>query len=416
MATQQLTELEQQICDAVDAAFESRHVPWFQRLVNQPSHTSASNDVEAAATMIDELASEIGLRRRLHPDPNGEFADHRVFSTPATNEDDSTLALVGHCDTVYPRSKGFLEFRRDDPVSTSGGDHVYGPGVLDMKSGLTVVLFALLALTKATPNAFDRLKLRFVCNTDEEVGSPSSCKLFEAIAKRTTMAMVFEAGRDEDRIVTTRKGTGSFTLKAVGREAHAGNEHAAGVNAIHALALAIPHVEALTDYEQGTTVNVGIISGGTAKNTVPGHAECLIDVRISSLEQMQHVETTLKQISSWSFPGSDQIPSRIRQSGLILEGGIRRTPMETTPESQRLRESYEVFAKKIGLGVGPAPLQGGGSDANNLAALGVPTIDGLGPFGKYMHSPKEWCSLKSLRQRTAALACFLASIATDVSI
>ncbi len=134
---------EQRICDAVDTAFESSQVPWFQQLVEQPSHTGARNDVEAAAAMIDELASGIGLRRSLVPDPNEVFADHRIYSTPATGDHDPAIALVGHCDTVYPRSQGFLEFHRDPDDAESAGDRVCGPGVLDMKAGLTVILFGL---------------------------------------------------------------------------------------------------------------------------------------------------------------------------------------------------------------------------------------------------------------------------------
>ncbi len=237
--------------------------------------------------------------------------------------------------------------------------------------------------------------------------------MFEAIAPRTTLALVFEAGRHEDRIITARKGTGSFTLTAIGRESHAGNEHAAGVNAIHALSLMIPRIEALTNYEAGTTVNVGLVAGGTAKNTVPGKAECEIDVRISTLEQMQFVASQLRQMIRWSFAEADEVPSRIRQAELILSGGIRRPPMETTAANTQLRKIYEEFANKAGLGTGEAPRQGGGSDANNLAACGVPTIDGLGPWGQFMHSIQEWSSLDSLRKRTQALACLLASGALE---
>ena len=408
MTISDLTELEQRLCDEVESAFESQHVPFLERLVNQPSHTAAREDVEAAAKIIDELAAEIGLRHTLVPDPEGEFADHRIHSTPSTSDTDDAIALVGHCDTVYPRSQGFLEFRRDSADGPSAGDHVFGPGVLDMKSGLTVILFALRALAREAPEIFEQLKLRFICNTDEEMGSPNSRQLFEAIAPRTTLGLVFEAGRIEDRVITARKGTGTFTLTAFGNEAHAGNDHESGVNAIHALALAIPQIEALTDYDLGTTINVGTIVGGTAKNTVPANARCVIDARITALDEMHRVETELRAIADWSFPNADQVPDRIREAQLVLEGGILRPPMETTDASTRLRESYEEFARKTGLGSGAAPPQGGGSDANNLAGHGVPVIDGLGPWGQFMHSPREWSSLDSLRKRTAALACFLA--------
>lgn len=127
MSVEQLTDKEQALCDAVESAFESMQVPFLEKLVNQPSHTAAREDVEAAAAIIDELAGGMGLRRTLVPDPDGKFADHRIHSTPATSDDDLAVALVGHCDTVYPRSQGFLEFRRDSVDGSSAGDHVLDP-------------------------------------------------------------------------------------------------------------------------------------------------------------------------------------------------------------------------------------------------------------------------------------------------
>ena len=399
---------DSQLRAAVDAAFETEQLEWLQRLVNQPSHSNARDDVEAAARIIDALALEIGLKRTLFPDPEQRYADHRIYSTPGTGERDRALALVGHCDTVFPRSLGFLYYSRDSADSATAGDAIRGPGVLDMKSGLSVVLFALQALRRTAPKRLAELRLRFVCNTDEEVGSPSSRALFEALAPRTDRAMVFEAGRDQDHIVTCRKGTGTFTLTAHGVEAHAGLDHAAGVNAIHALAMLIPSVEALTDYPCGTTVNVGLVTGGTAKNTVPAKASCIVDVRVTSATEAEKVGGTLRALAADPMSAFPQAPERFRQIRCELDGGMLRPPMEASADSQRLRERYESCARAVGLGVGEAPLQGGGSDANLLTAYGVPTIDGLGPFGKFFHSPKEWSSLDSLRKRTQALACFLA--------
>jgi glutamate carboxypeptidase len=233
--------------------------------------------------------------------------------------------------------------------------------------------------------------------------------VIQQVAAKTSFGLVFEGGREGDRIITARKGTGTFTLTAHGKEAHAGNQHAEGLNAIHAMALLIPQVESLTDYDQGTTVNVGIMEGGTAKNTVPGKAECTIDARVSTVEQARHVESSLQRIVDWSFAGAEEIPARLRQTQVVLGGAILRLPMESTPSSQELRTRYETFAEQQGLGIGEAPPQGGGSDANLFAASGVPTIDGLGPYGKYFHSIQEWSSLRSLKQRTKALACFLVS-------
>ncbi|MFZ9886217.1 MAG: M20/M25/M40 family metallo-hydrolase [Myxococcota bacterium] len=389
---------------AVDEIFEIEQVALLETLVNAPSHTGAKDDVEEAAKLLDEAAARVGLRRRLISDPTGRFADHRVYSTPATSDVDHALALVGHIDTVFPRSLGFLHFRRE-------GDTVFGPGTLDMKSGLTEILFALAALRRARPLEFDRLKARFVCVSDEEVGSPSSAsEVYAGLADRTSAALVFEAGRDEDRIVTARKGAAMYTVTARGRAAHAGNKHHEGANAIHALALVIPQIEGLTDYASGLTANVGLVEGGTAKNTVPDTARCVVDVRFERLVDVERVQAFFNALRENPFAS---VPPHLRHERLTevrfeVQGVVSRPPMEASEATQRLRRRYETHAGAAGLRCGEAPLQGGGSDANLLAARGVPVIDGLGPAGKHFHKVEEHSSLDSLCRRTKALACFLA--------
>lgn len=388
---------------AVDAAFEAQQVPLLQRLVELPSHTYARADVEAAARCLDAAAAAIDLRCTRVPDAGEKFADHRVYATPITGEGPS-LALVGHIDTVFPRSLGFLAFRRE-------GDTIRGPGVLDMKSGLTEVLFALRALRAVAPDRFAATPLRVVVVSDEEVGSPSSAALYRELAPRLTGALVFEAGRARDTIVTRRKGGGLFTVTVRGKAAHAGNNHAAGVNAIHALALLVDVIEGLTDYERGVTLNVGIIEGGTAKNTVPELARCQIDARFETVADAERVSAALRELARDPFARVPHAPERLRGVSVEVSGGVTRPPMEASEASQRLRAAYEPYASACGLQIGECPLQGGGSDANLLAADGVPCIDGLGPFGKFFHEVEEWSSLDSLRRRTAALAWFLAEAA-----
>ncbi|WAS97600.1 M20/M25/M40 family metallo-hydrolase [Nannocystis punicea] len=384
---------------AVDAAFETEQVPLLQRLVDLPSHTYARDDVEIAAAALDEAAVAVGLTCTKIPDPSGRFADHRVYADPSVG-DGPSLALVGHIDTVFPRSLGFLSFRRD-------GDVARGPGVLDMKSGLTSVIFALRALRAVTP-ARASVPVRFIVVSDEEVGSPSSAAMYRELAPRLTGALVFESGREGDTIVTRRKGGGLFTISVRGRAAHAGNNHHKGVNAIHALALLVDRVERLTDYSRGVTLNVGLIEGGTAKNTVPASAKCQVDARFETVADAQRVADFLAALQREPFAGLADVPERLREVVVEVSGGITRPPMEASAASQRLRGVYEPYAAACGLQVGECPLQGGGSDANLLAADGVPCVDGLGPYGQHFHETEEWCSLDSLRRRTAALACFLA--------
>ncbi len=382
----------------VAEAFEREQVPFFRTLVETPSHTKAKEDVELAAAQLDAAMAGLDLSRTLVPDTTGQYADHRIYQSAAVG-DAPCLALVGHVDTVFPRSLGFLEYTRD-------GDIVRGPGVLDMKSGLSCIVFALSALRAVDRSAFDRLAVRFICNSDEEVGSPTSEPIFADLAPRISEAMVFEGGRDGDKVITSRKGGGMFTLSVTGRAAHAGIDHASGINAIAAMSYLVQRVEALTQYERGITANVGLIEGGTAKNTVPEHAKIIIDTRFETVDDANAVRTALQQLAD--DPWTDAVPERLRAATVELGGAITRPPMEASEASQALRRRYERHAAACGLAVGEAPRQGGGSDANLLAAYGVPTVDGLGPFGKFFHKPQEWSSLASLRMRTQALACFLA--------
>ncbi|MDQ3035694.1 MAG: M20/M25/M40 family metallo-hydrolase [Myxococcota bacterium] len=385
---------------AVTDAFERAQVHFLTRLVQQPSCTREPEDVERAAAIVDEAAAAIGLSIARTADPERRFADHRVYATPSTRDDDRAVALVGHVDTVFPRAMGFEGFVRD-------GDVVRGPGVLDMKSGLSAVLFALSAIRHAAPDVWSQLRARFVCVSDEEVGSPSSRTLFAALAPRTSAALVFEAGRREDRIVTRRRGGGLWTITAHGRAAHAGNHHADGISAIHALALLVPRLEAITDYARGLTVSVGLFEGGSAKNTVPERASLGLDARFETARDAAELEQRLRALVEDPYAGIDGVPDRLRNVRFVLEGGVTRPPMEASEAAQALRERYERSAAACGLSIGEAGLQGGGSDANLLSAAGVPCIDGLGPWGEHFHQTREWSSLESLRRRTEALALFL---------
>lgn len=391
------------LCAEVEQNFESTHFPWLERLVNTPSHTYAKEDVEAAGVILDEMAQELGLRCEKVPDDSGRFADHRIYHTPVTESTTSAVALVGHFDTVFPRSMGFLTLRRE----ADGGDKIFGPGVLDMKSGLSTIFFALRAIHRLYPEVLAKTPLRIVCNSEEEIGSPTSAALFDRLAPHTTAALVFEGGRSEDKVITQRKGGGSFTLTAHGKAAHAGNNHALGRNAIVALAHVLPRIEAITDYDRGVTLNVGMIEGGTAKNTVPDRASAVIDTRFETKDDADAVVEALQALAKDPFAGLSDVPDKLREVRFELSGSVTRYPMQATEPSQALRRGYERWAAHAGLQIGEAPRQGGGSDANLLSALGVPSIDGLGPYGQYFHQPTEWSSLSSLKRRTQALACFL---------
>jgi glutamate carboxypeptidase len=357
-------------------------------LVEHNSFTDNREGCQAVGARLAALFDLPELSARSVPSPSGRYADHLVWSTKAPG---APVALVGHLDTVFPPGT-FEGYRRD-------GDLRRGPGVLDMKGGLVVVAYALRALSGA--GLLEGLPLRLVIVSDEEVGSPEGKAVIAEAAGAASAALVFEAGRARDAIITRRKGTGALRAVARGKAAHAGNLHHEGVNAIWALSRFIDAAQGLTDYGRGVTVNVGHIAGGISKNTVPEHAEAKFDIRFCALADGQGLVEALReaaQRAAASVPGSS----------VALEGGVARLPLERSEASGRLAERYGACARAEGLGSEEAPLLGGGSDANTTSALGIASIDGLGPRGKGFHTNDEQIEVATLVPKAAALARFLA--------
>jgi glutamate carboxypeptidase len=315
------------------------------------------------------------------------FADHLVFRTAAAGQ---PIALVGHLDTVFP--PGTFEGYREDGLLGRG------PGVLDMKGGLLVTGFALLAL--AHVRALAELALTWVVVSDEEVGSPEGQAILRDSVGGATCGLVFEAGRTGDAIVTRRKGTGSLVATARGRAAHAGNLHHEGVNAIWALSRFIDRAQALTDYARGATVNVGTVEGGDARNTVPDRARAELDIRFGTTGDG---ELLASRLAAEAASSAATVPG----ASIELAGGITRRPLERSPASENLYLEYAGCARASGLGASEAPLAGGGSDANTLAALGIPCIDGLGPRGAGYHTHDERIEIATLVPKAEALLRFL---------
>jgi len=212
--------------------------------------------------------------------------------------------------------------------------------------------------------------------------------------------LVFEAGRAADAIITQRKGTGGLNVKAAGKAGHAGNAHKEGVNAIWALARFIDSAQQLTDYGRGITVNVGKISGGIGKNTIPDAAEAQVDFRFVTPGSGEEMERAFRNAAAVAAAG-------VAGSKVEVSGGVKRQPLQRTPESVQLMEAYAECARAAGLGGAESPLLGGGSDANTTSAAGVPSIDGLGPRGKGFHTNDEQIERATLLPKTEALIRFL---------
>jgi glutamate carboxypeptidase len=222
------------------------------------------------------------------------------------------------------------------------------------------------------------------------------------MARGASVALGFESGRVDDSIVTARKGTGSVRVRAHGRAAHAGNDHAHGANAIWALARFVDRAQALTDYARGVTVNVGKVAGGESKNTVPDRAEALLDLRFETRADADALLARLREVAAEacaSVPGTR----------IDLDGGVARLPMERTDASAALLAEYAAAATGVGLGGGEAGLIGGGSDASTSSAMGIASIDGLGPRGVGFHTKDEQIEIATLVRKAQALARFLAA-------
>lgn len=369
---------------------EPEFLPVLRRWVEQNSYTADVAAVNALADLLvaDFSLPELTVERR----PGNDFGDHLVWRTPAYSaRPDARVLLLGHHDTVHaPGSFDVWEVE---------GDRLRGPGVLDMKGGLLVIHAALTALSEV--GALAELPLAVFSVGDEELGSPDSRAWVQDLARGAREALVFEAGRAEDAIITRRKGTGKFNVKAVGKAAHAGNFHQDGINAVRALARVVDQMEALTDYARGVTVNVGIFHGGSSANTVPDSAECLADFRFV---RASDGEDTVRAVDRIAREVGQQTGAR-----LLVEGGIRRPPLERSEASVALYRRYAACAEPAGLGTGECDLIGGGSDANTVSAVGVPTIDGMGPRGRHFHTQNEYIEISSLAMRVEALIRFLMS-------
>ncbi|MFT3700433.1 MAG: M20 family metallopeptidase [Kofleriaceae bacterium] len=370
--------------DSVLASVDDRRaIALTRQWVEVNSYTANVEGVNRVGAMLREAFALPSLTCEVIP--SDETGDHLVWRTRAPGK---PIVLIGHHDTVFP--PGHFEGWREE------GGRAIGPGALDMKGGLAVIHGALAALEDA--GLLEKLPIAVVCVADEEVGSPTSKSHLEKVAKDARCALVFESGRAGDAIITRRKGVGAMTVTARGKAAHAGNNHKDGANAIWAIAKFVDAAQRLTDYARGCTVNVGLVSGGTSKNTVPEGAQAQLDMRYETVADARALEDGLRAAAA---------ASAIEGVTLEVEGGANRLPLERTDASIALRDAYAACAAAEGLGHGEAALLGGGSDANTVAPLGVPVIDGLGPRGAGFHTTTEYVELATFAPKMRALVRFL---------
>ena len=301
------------------------------------------------------------------------------------------ILVLGHMDTVYER--GTLA---RTPFRTARG-RAWGPGTFDMKSGLVIALYAVEALRRA--HVVPRKRFVFLWTSDEEIGSQSSQRAIEQEARRSDAALVLEpAFGPAGCLKTERKGVGMVELVVTGRAAHAGIDPRAGVNAVHELALQIARLARLSDRRRGITVQPTVIEGGQFSNVIPEHARAKLDVRVARVADARWLRRKLREARPI-----------LKGASLKVCAGNSRPPLERTAAVRRLFRHAQRLAREMGIAIGEAST-GGGSDGNFCAALGVPTLDGLGGVGDGAHSPREYVLSRALPQRAALLAGLLASL------
>jgi len=312
-----------------------------------------------------------------------------ITYAPGKSRSSGQLLVLGHYDTVY--STGTLARM---PFRMKGGK-VYGPGTFDMKAGIVQALFALRALQHAEIPL--RKRLVFLWTSDEEIGSEASRKFFEAEARRSDAVFVLEPSFGPSGLLkTSRKGVGEAELIVHGRASHAGLAPQEGINAIHELARQLARIEKWNDLRRGVTINAGVIEGGTRTNVIPERARAVLDLRALRVSDMRGLEERLRGLRPF-------------QSGARLEitGGFDRPPLEHRM-SASLFARAQLIAKQMNLSLGECTA-GGGSDGNFTAALGIPTLDGLGAAGDGAHSLGEHVLVNTMPQRAALLAALLAT-------
>jgi glutamate carboxypeptidase len=332
------------------------------------------------------LADELGaLEAEITVLPQAVAGDHLIAKWGIAQPEAARppILILCHMDTVFDMGT-LARF----PVYTEAGI-LHGPGVFDMKGGIVLALFAVRLLRQAGSLA---RPLTILFTSDEETGSATSRPLIEALARQSAAVFCLEPALPDGSLKTARKGTGEIEIVARGRAAHAGTDHAQGRNAIAELAAHILSVQALTDYARGTTTNVGVVSGGSRPNVVPAEARAQVDFRVSEVGEVGRLQ-------AWV----DGLQPVLEGCSVEARLALNRPPMPRDAVMAAAFARAQAIARPLGLELSEAST-GGGSDANFVAPLGLPVLDGLGVRGSGAHSEREHVLVASLPERAALLA------------
>jgi glutamate carboxypeptidase len=356
-----------------------------EAIVNIDSGTYTRAGVNRVGAYLTERFHGWGFDVRY--ERQSTYGDHLIATRQGSNPGGPRLLFIGHIDTVFAEGEAA---RRPFAIEERGGQRLAtGPGVLDMKSGVLLSMYALRLLTEAQEETYQRVTV--LCNSDEEIGSPTSKALIKELSAQHDAVLVFEPGRKVHTVVSARKGCGRYTVEVWGRSAHAGVEPHLGRNAIVELASQVQKLHALNGTIPGVTVSVGVIRGGERTNVVPDYASCDLDVRAADGAGIRAVEKAMRAITTQRILDGTRI---------ACSGGMGSQPFERNAQNQPLIAHVRAAGASLGLEIQDVS-SGGASDANTSSWAGTPTLDGLGAGGGLAHRPDEYIELDSLPTRIA---------------
>lgn len=354
---------------------------------------SPSDQPRAINRLVNLLADRLEGAVNVKTLPGGRFGPHLrcEFKLPGAKSEGGKILVLAHSDTVWP-----LGTLAQMPLREEQG-RLWGPGVLDMKSGIAFFVFAIHTLRMLEIPV--KRHILFQVNSDEEVGSETSRPFTEEAARQSAVALLLEPGTGlKGKLKTARKGVGDYTVTVKGKAAHAGVDFEAGASAVLEMARQIPKIAAFTNLKQGITVNPGVINGGTRPNVIAAEARAEVDIRIAKMKDAALLDKKFRSLRPID-----------KRCSIQVEGGLNRPPMERSPAIRSLFQKARECAKELGQRLEESAT-GGGSDGNFTAALGVPTLDGLGGVGEGAHAANESILLDRIADRTALLAMLLSQL------
>ncbi len=359
-----------------------------QTIVNIDSGTYNKTGIDRVSAYLQNRFQTLGFTTRY--DKQAQYGDHLIATHTGHSQNGPRILLIGHLDTVFPDGEAA---RRPFAIDRHNGTRIAtGPGVLDMKSGVLIGMYALRLLIESRQASYS--SVTFICNSDEEIGSPSSRSLIQKLAQDADAVLVLEPGRAAETIVSFRKGCGQYRVEVYGISAHAGVEPDRGRNAILELSYQVQMMQALNGTIPGATLSVGIVRGGDRTNVVPDYAYFDMDVRTTDLASTDALEAAMRQVTA---------QNKLPDTRITLSGSMLCPPFERNKHNAHLVELARAAGSELGLKIQDAG-SGGASDANTTSAIGIPTLDGLGAGGGLAHNPGEYIELDYLPARIALVA------------